>query len=34
MPDDILQARTERFPREPAGAPDAVAPDSTGSGSE
>jgi hypothetical protein len=29
MPDDILQARTGRFPREPAGAPDAVAPDST-----
>ena len=32
MPDDILQARTERFPREPAGAPDAVAPDSTAVG--
>ena len=29
MPDDILQARTERVPREPAGAPDAVVPDST-----
>ena len=32
MPDDILQARTERFAREPAGVPDAVVPDATGSG--
>jgi EmrB/QacA subfamily drug resistance transporter len=32
MPDDILQARTERFPRGSVGAPDAVAPDSTAVG--
>ena len=32
MPDDILQARTEQFAREPAGVPDAVASDVTADG--
>src|SRR3954451_18392046 len=32
MPDDILPARTEQVPREPAGALDAIASDVTGTG--